>query len=115
MKFLRNGMTLLIVTILTAACAEKDYVVTVSTSFGDVKMVLFDETPLHKESFITLAEGGEYDSTIFHRVIENFMVQGGDVNQKPDVGEPKNTLINPEFRPGLVHTKGMVAVSKTMS
>jgi len=40
------------------------------------------------------------------------MVQGGDVNQKPDVGEPKNTLINPGFRPGLVHTKGMVAAAR---
>ena len=63
-----------------------DYVVTISTKFGDMKLILFDDTPIHKENFIKLAEAGKYDSTIFHRVIANFMIQGGALKQKDKAG-----------------------------
>ena len=59
-----------------------DYVITVSTEFGDMKLILFDDTPIHKANFIKLAEAGKYDSTIFHRVINNFMIQGGGLKAK---------------------------------
>ena len=54
-----------------------DYVITVSTDFGDMKLILFDDTPIHKSNFIELAEANKYDSTVFHRIINNFMIQGG--------------------------------------
>lgn len=98
---------------ILTGCAEKDYLVTITTKYGDMKVVLFDETPLHKETFLTLARDGRYDSTIFHRVIKEFMVQGGDINRKPGNPEPVNTLIPAEFRKDLIHTKGMLAGART--
>ena len=109
MKFFARIISGIVLLASLSACQEKDYLVTISTTYGEMKMVLFDETPLHKKSFISMAQSGHYDSTIFHRVMEEFMIQGGDVNQKPNNKEPNNTLINAEFRPGLIHTKGMVA------
>jgi len=54
-----------------------DYLVTISTDFGDMKLMLFDDTPIHKANFIKLAQEEKFDSSIFHRVINNFMIQGG--------------------------------------
>lgn len=92
--------------------AEKDYLVNISTSFGDMKLVLFDDTPKHKASFIAYAKAGKYDSTTFHRVIKDFMIQGGNVNARPGL-EGDNTLIDAEFQPNRIHTKGMLAAART--
>ncbi|GAB4326781.1 MAG: peptidylprolyl isomerase [Flammeovirgaceae bacterium] len=64
------------------AGADEDYVVTISTKYGDMKVVLFDETPKHKANFIKLVKQGFYDSLLFHRVIQTFMAQGGDPTSK---------------------------------
>ena len=48
---------------------NKDVIITISTSYGDMKAILYEETPLHKENFIKLSESGDFDSTIFHRII----------------------------------------------
>jgi cyclophilin family peptidyl-prolyl cis-trans isomerase len=64
------------------AGADEDYVVTISTKHGDMKVVLFDETPQHKANFINLVKKGFYDSLLFHRVIQTFMAQGGDPTSK---------------------------------
>lgn len=106
-------VTLVGLTLFLSACGEKDYLVTISTNYGDMKVVLFDETPLHKETFIKLAKEGRYDSTIFHRVIKEFMIQGGDINGKPNNVEPVNTLIPPEFNKNLIHSRGMLAGART--
>lgn len=108
----KSGLLILVLAIISMSCAtEKDYLVTIKTKYGDMKVVLFDETPKHKEKFLELAQNGQYDSTIFHRVIPEFMVQGGDINRKG--GEPMNDLIDAEFRKDLVHTKGMLAAART--
>jgi peptidyl-prolyl cis-trans isomerase B (cyclophilin B) len=71
---------------LITSCAQNqsgdDYIVTIKTSFGDMKAVLYDETPLHKENFIKLVEKKYFDSLLFHRVIQGFMIQGGDPDSK---------------------------------
>ena len=68
-----------IILILIQSCAmNKDVLITISTPYGEMKAILYDETPLHKKNFIELSESGKFDSTTFHRVIENFMIQGGD-------------------------------------
>ena len=93
-------------------CAtEKDYLVTIRTKFGDMKVVLYDVTPQHKENFIKLAKSGAYDSTTFHRVIKDFMIQGGDVNAKEGI-EPVEYTIPAEFNDTLIHEKGALAAAR---
>lgn len=105
---------ILLLTILTFSCTEKDYLVTISTEYGEMKLILFDETPKHKSTFLEFAKAGKYDSTTFHRVMSEFMIQGGDVNQRiTGGGERDNTLIDAEFRPDLIHLKGMLAGART--
>jgi len=57
---------------------EIEFLVTINTEYGKIKLILFDDTPLHKENFVKLARAGVYDHIIFHRVINHFMVQSGD-------------------------------------
>ena len=89
-----------------------DYVVVIHTSYGDMKAILYDETPLHKANFLKLAKSGRYDSTIFHRVIENFMIQGGDINQKEKMREQESDRIPAEIIDGFYHTKGALAAAR---
>ena len=98
--------------------SKKDDVVTVTTPQGEIKLILFDETPKHKENFLKLAKEGFYNGTTFHRIIENFMIQGGDPNSKNespnDDGMGSNGYTIPaEFNPALTHVKGAVAAART--
>lgn len=97
---------------------KRDYLVTVSTRFGDMKLVLFDQTPRHKENFLNLVKKKFYNDLLFHRVIEDFMVQGGDPASK---GAPDNIQLGngdvgytvpAEFRPELFHQKGALAAAR---
>ncbi len=100
------------VAFLFSCSTEKDHLVTIETKFGDMKIILFDQTPQHKANFIKLAETGQFDSTIFHRVIQNFMVQGGDVNAKENVDTPIDYTIEAEFVDTLIHQKGYLAAAR---
>ncbi|MBK0401524.1 peptidylprolyl isomerase [Adhaeribacter sp. BT258] len=98
--------------------SKKDDVVTITTPQGEMKLVLFEETPLHKANFLKLAKEGFYDGSTFHRVIENFMIQGGDPNSKNespnDDGMGNNGYMIPaEFKPELKHVKGALAAART--
>lgn len=95
----------------------KDQLVTISTSQGDIRLILFDDTPKHKENFLKLTKDGFYDGTTFHRVIDGFMIQGGDPNTKDadpnndGSGNPGYTLpaeINPKYK----HVRGAVAAAR---
>lgn len=98
--------------ILGNSCSNnKDYLVTIETKFGDMKLILFDETPKHKSNFIKLAKSGRYDSTIFHRVIKGFMVQGGDIDTKEE-NNPSDETIPAEFVPKYYHKKGALAAAR---
>jgi cyclophilin family peptidyl-prolyl cis-trans isomerase len=96
---------------------KKDQIVTLSTRFGDMKIVLYDDTPLHKANFLKLIDEGYYDSTTFHRVIKQFMIQGGDPNSKDKIadndglGGPGYT-IPAEFNPNHVHKKGALSAAR---
>ncbi len=101
-----------ILIILIQSCAmNKDVLITISTPYGDMKAILYDETPLHKKNFIELSESGKFDSTIFHRVIENFMIQGGDINLINDEDVIDYT-IPAEFNSKLFHRKGELAAAR---
>ena len=93
--------------------------VKISTTLGDIVVKLYDETPLHRDNFLKLAKEGYYDGTIFHRVIKNFMVQGGDPDSKnpqPNAqygtGGPDYT-IEAEIKPTLYHKRGALAAART--
>lgn len=97
---------------------SQDTKVKISTEYGDMIVVLYDETPEHKKNFLKLVNEGFYDGTIFHRVIKNFMIQGGDPQSKdadPNAslgnGGPGYTLpaeINEKF----FHKKGALAAAR---
>lgn len=99
---------------MIAACGDKnkDYLVKIKTSYGDMTVVLYDETPLHKKNFLELAKSGRYDSTIFHRVIEDFMIQGGNVAEKEKVAEKQEDRVPAEIVDGYYHTKGALAAAR---
>ncbi len=58
------------------------YHVLITTSLGDMVVKLYNETPLHRDNFVAKVKAGFYDSLLFHRVINNFMIQGGDPKSK---------------------------------
>ncbi len=97
---------------------QENTMIVISTDLGEMKAILYNETPLHKENFIKLAKEGYFDGSLFHRVIEGFMIQGGDPNSKNAKpgqmlgnGGP-NYTIPAEFKQGLVHKKGALAAAR---
>jgi len=98
--------------------SKKDDLVTIKTEQGTMQVILFDETPKHKANFIKLAKDKFYDGLLFHRVIEGFMIQGGDPesrDSKPGemVGKGDNGYKIPaEFSPKLFHQKGALAAAR---
>ena len=97
---------------------DKDVYVKIETTMGDIVVRLYNETPLHRDNFIKLVREGVYDGLIFHRVIRNFMIQGGDPNSRTAkqgqmLGD--GTLgytIPAEFVPTLYHKKGALAAAR---
>ena len=92
--------------------------VLLQTSFGDIILRLSDSTPLHRDNFLLLTKTGFYDSLLFHRVIQNFMIQGGDPNSKTAIagqvlgnGGPSQK-IPAEFRQTLFHKRGVIAAAR---
>lgn len=92
--------------------------VKLTTTKGEIVLQLYNETPLHRDNFIQIVEDGVLDSLLFHRVIENFMIQGGDTNSK--TAQPGDTLGNgdlpyevpAEITPKLFHKKGVLAAAR---
>ncbi len=96
---------------------KKDILISVNTSFGEIKLLLFDETPKHKANFIKLVNEKFYDGTTFHRIIDGFMIQGGDANSKDSISHNdgmggKEYTIPAEFNPKFTHIKGAVAAAR---
>jgi cyclophilin family peptidyl-prolyl cis-trans isomerase len=102
----------------TSRGGNKDTYVTLKTSLGNIKIHLYDETPLHRNNFIKLSKEGFYNGVLFHRVIRHFMIQTGDPDskhaQKGELlgnGGPGYTL-PAEIRPDLFHKRGAVAAAR---
>lgn len=104
---------------VTACDTDKRTFAVIETEFGDMKAVLYDETPKHRDNFIKLAKEGYYDSLLFHRVIKGFMIQGGDPDSKD--ARPGQMLggggpgyqIDAEFTADHVHVRGALAAART--
>ena len=99
--------------------AENETKVKITTDFGDIVVKLYNKTPKHRDNFIKLVKDHFYDSLLFHRVIESFMIQGGDPKSKDaapgtmlgmgDVGY----TIPAEFDSSLYHKKGALCAART--
>ena len=97
---------------------EKRTLVKLETTMGNITVALYNETPKHRDTFIKLVKEGVYDSTLFHRVIKQFMIQAGDPDSKNasdtamlgsgDVGY----TIPAEFNPKFFHKKGVLAAAR---
>lgn len=92
--------------------------ITIETDFGDIKAVLYNQTPKHRDNFVKNTEQGAYEGVIFHRVIENFMIQSGDpatgINFMGDTDKLKKfeNVVDAEFNNGLIHKKGAIAAAR---
>lgn len=92
--------------------------VTLHTTEGDIRVRLYDETSLHRDNFVKLCREGYYDQTLFHRVIKDFMIQGGDPDSRTatptqmlGTGGPDYT-IEAEIKPELFHRRGTLAAAR---
>jgi len=98
---------------------QTETMVLIKTTMGDMKIVLYNETPYHRDNFIKLVNDGFYEGLLFHRVIDEFMIQGGDPGSKNassttqlGSGGPGYTL-PAEINPDLFHKKGALSAART--
>lgn len=98
---------------------SKETMVIISTEYGDMKVKLYNQTPYHRDNFLKLASEGFFDGTLFHRVIKDFMIQGGDpdsknaqAGQQLGSGGPGYT-VPAEINPDLFHKKGALSAART--
>jgi len=102
----------------TFAGAPKNQYVRIKTSYGQCIIRLYNETPKHRDNFIKLTKKGFYNGTLFHRVIQNFMIQGGDPdskNAKPGAALGEGDVgytIPAEFNDTLYHKRGVLAAAR---
>ena len=106
---------ILLITLTALAKPPKNQYVRISTAYGDCIIRLYNETPKHRDNFIKLTNKGFYNGTLFHRVIQNFMIQGGDPDSR-DTSKNKpgaelgngdvGYTIPAEFNDSLFHKRG---------
>ncbi len=108
----------LLLSALTGFAKRPNHYVRIKTAYGDCIIRLYNETPGHRDNFIKLVKKGFYNGTLFHRVIQNFMIQGGDPdskNAKPGVelgnGDVGYT-VPAEFKDSLFHKRGVLAAAR---
>jgi cyclophilin family peptidyl-prolyl cis-trans isomerase len=116
MSTIVNAQTKSTVTTQTQVQKQKKFVI--HTDYGDMKGVLYNETPKHRDNFIKLVNSGYYNGLLFHRVILGFMIQGGDPDSKTakagqalGMGGPGYT-IPAEFNSKLLHKRGALAAAR---
>ena len=119
MMNIRNMITCLLLLFCANISAQERAEVELETTEGNIRIALFNETPQHRDNFMKLVRMEFYDSLLFHRVIKDFMIQGGDLNSrhaKPGqlLGEGElDYTIEPEFRlPQIYHRRGVIASAR---
>lgn len=106
--------------LMLAGCRQEETHVVMKTTMGTIELKLYDETPLHRDNFVQLVKENAFDSLLFHRVIRDFMIQGGDPDSRhaaPGVllGEGDRPYTLPaEFRleQGIYHRRGVIASAR---
>lgn len=118
MSFFKKLLLLALLVTVSSRLFAQHRKVKIKTPYGKMIFVLNDETPLHRDNFIKLAKKHFFDGLLFHRVIDSFMIQGGDPeskNAKPGafLGNGKvGYQIPAEFRKNLFHRKGALAMAR---
>ena len=118
----RRILTLMIAVLLgslTSVAQISTAEVLLETTEGNIRIALYDETPMHRDNFLKLIKMHIYDSLLFHRVNKDFMIQSGDTNSKnAKPGQQLGTgdfdyTVEPEFRlPQIFHRRGCVAMAR---
>jgi cyclophilin family peptidyl-prolyl cis-trans isomerase len=118
---MKQLIVFLMIIMTMSACSQKsdEPIVLIKTDIGNLRIKLYNETPVHRDNFIELAENGTLDSTLFHRVIKDFMIQGGDPeskNAEPGAplgsGGPGYTIPAEIHFPLYFHKKGALAAAR---
>lgn len=116
---MKKLLYLIVASILVSCSSPKDMKVRMHTTLGVIDLCLYDETPKHKENFLKLVKEQQYDSLLFHRVIKDFMIQGGDPDSKNAtagvmLGEGDlGYKIDAEFMPDkYFHRRGVLAAAR---
>ncbi|MGR3808910.1 peptidylprolyl isomerase [Jiulongibacter sp. NS-SX5] len=106
--------------LLAQKISKKDYLLTIETTQGTMHAVLFEDTPKHRQNFLNLVEKGFYEDLLFHRVINEFMIQGGDPESKDAPagkrlgnGGDKLPKVPFEFTQKHIHLKGALAAARS--
>ena len=123
---MKRNLLIIFLTVAIVACSgsrtkagdDEERLVLIKTKFGDMKVKLYNETPMHRDNFVKLVKEGFYDGLLFHRVIKDFMIQGGDPESK-DAPAGKHLgsggpgyQIPAEIVDGLYHKKGALAAAR---
>lgn len=105
---------------MTMSTVNAEPIVDIKTTLGDIKVKLYDDTPIHRDNFLKLAKDGFYNGVLFHRVIKDFMVQTGDPSSKNadstamlGTGDPGYTLEAEINYPKHFHKYGALAAART--
>ena len=104
--------------LLLSSCKEKNTIVEILTPYGDIKIKLYNETPIHRDNFIKLVNESAFDGILFHRVINGFMIQAGDPDSRdaaPGVALGESSIgedLPAEIVPKLFHKKGVLAAAR---
>ncbi len=116
---MKRFLSILFVVLVLVGCQEKkENEFVVETSAGDIRIRLYNDTPLHRDNFVKLVQDNYYEGMLFHRVIPDFVIQTGD----PDSRNARSQMvlgandigykIDAEIRPGLIHRRGVVAAAR---
>ena len=100
-------------TLVNSGCKgekEKETQMVISTSYGDITIALYNSTPKHRDNFIKLVQNGFYDDLLFHRVIDNFMIQGGCPNGN-GTGGPGYTIQCETRGSKQIHDRGVMSMA----
>ena len=117
-KIFLISVSILLSVNLFAGNTRRSYFVTIKTTMGDIKVKLYNETPIHRDNFVKLVKQRYFDGILFHRVIDNFMIQSGDPDSKQRVPEKLYGDGGPEYDlpaeilPEIFHRKGVLAAAR---
>lgn len=114
---MKNTLILIFIILFSCFAKAQTHQVLIETNLGNMTVMLYDDTPNHRDMFMRLVNSGHYDGTLFYRVVKDFVVQGGSSSSKKAIkgsriGYGKAVNINSEFRENRFHKKGAICAPR---